>query len=317
MGIAKASEGMTFVKDGIETVRSKPWAEPVGAALGVTVSETKNKGLEGELKTLDINATTDSTVGQHDNAIRCVEYSSDVNATTSSSCKVLESFSPLSSHPRHQPQSSSGTSSLEAFLNEIELSHLLDVFQEEEITMDDLKTFNDDDLKSIGITKFGPRRRILNAISTISLHGGLGGMLPPIPPSTTPSNVLPSAPPIPLEGFDDLPPPTYEQAISADKVGDSLNASSTSNPPSFMPCSTEAVSSPPSTTSKSNVSSSATSSKVTTQSKLTSSSESIVSDCKIIAEEMMKEFLRWQNLEMEKQEQLEPYTFDRCDMGKW
>ena len=36
--IAKASEGMTFVKDGIETVRSKPWAEPVGAALGVTAS---------------------------------------------------------------------------------------------------------------------------------------------------------------------------------------------------------------------------------------------------------------------------------------
>ena len=36
--IAKASEGMTFVEDGIETVRSKPWAEPVGAALGVTAS---------------------------------------------------------------------------------------------------------------------------------------------------------------------------------------------------------------------------------------------------------------------------------------
>ena len=60
-------------------------------------------------------------------------------------------------------------------------------------------------------------------------------------------------------------------------VGDSSNTSSTSNPSSFMPCSTEEVSSPPSTTSKSHVSSSATSSKATTQSKLTSSSESIVS----------------------------------------
>ena len=37
-------------------------------------------GLDGELKTFDINSTTDSTVGQHDNAIRCVEYSNDVNA---------------------------------------------------------------------------------------------------------------------------------------------------------------------------------------------------------------------------------------------
>lgn len=45
----------------------------------------------------------------------------------------------------------------------------------------------------------------------------LGGVLPPIPPSTAPPYVPPSAPPIPLEGFDDLPPPTYEQAISADE----------------------------------------------------------------------------------------------------
>ena len=49
------------------------------------------------------------------------------------------------------------------------------------------------------------------------ISGGLGGMLPPIPPSTAPPYVPPSAPPIPLEGFDDLPPPTYEQAISADE----------------------------------------------------------------------------------------------------
>ena len=37
-------------------------------------------GLDGELKTFDINSATDSSVGQHDNAIRCVEYSNDVNA---------------------------------------------------------------------------------------------------------------------------------------------------------------------------------------------------------------------------------------------
>ena len=36
--IDKASEGMTFVKEGLDTVRSKQWAEPVGTALGVTAS---------------------------------------------------------------------------------------------------------------------------------------------------------------------------------------------------------------------------------------------------------------------------------------
>ena len=29
--------------------------------------------------------------------------------------------------------------------------------------------------------------------------------------------VAPSAPPIPLDGYPDLPPPTYNQAISADE----------------------------------------------------------------------------------------------------
>ena len=47
--------------------------------------------------------------------------------------------------------------------------------------------------------------------------GQLGWVAPPAPPPTAPSYVPPSAPPIPLEGFDDLPPPTYEQAISADE----------------------------------------------------------------------------------------------------
>ena len=74
---------------------------------------------------------------------------------------------------RQQTQSSSDTTSVEAFLSEIGLGHLLDIFVEEEITMDVLKTFTDDDLKSIGITKFGPRRKILNALSTMCLDGML------------------------------------------------------------------------------------------------------------------------------------------------
>ena len=34
----KASDGMSFVKDGIDKVRQKQWAEPLGVAMGVTAS---------------------------------------------------------------------------------------------------------------------------------------------------------------------------------------------------------------------------------------------------------------------------------------
>ena len=47
--------------------------------------------------------------------------------------------------------------------------------------------------------------------------GPLGFVAQEIPPSTAPLYVPHSALPIPHEGFDALPPPTYEQAISADK----------------------------------------------------------------------------------------------------
>ena len=36
--IGTASDKMSYVKEGIDKVRSKPWAEPVGKALGVTAS---------------------------------------------------------------------------------------------------------------------------------------------------------------------------------------------------------------------------------------------------------------------------------------
>ena len=86
-------------------------------------------------------------------------------------CRGTKKQMPDITQVRHEPQSSSDTSSVEAFLNKIELGHLQDIFLEEEITMDVLKTFTDDDLKSIGITKFGPRRKILNALSTMCLDG--------------------------------------------------------------------------------------------------------------------------------------------------
>ena len=34
----KASDGMAYVKEGVTKVRSKPWAEPIGVALGATAN---------------------------------------------------------------------------------------------------------------------------------------------------------------------------------------------------------------------------------------------------------------------------------------
>ena len=45
--------------------------------------------LDGRLKTFDINSSTDSSVGgggpAHDSAVRCVEYSSEINAIVTGS----------------------------------------------------------------------------------------------------------------------------------------------------------------------------------------------------------------------------------------
>lgn len=53
---------------------------------------------------------------------------------------------------------------LNAWLAELELSHLRDLFAEHEIMYSDLSLLNEDDLKEIGLA-LGPRRRILNAIA--------------------------------------------------------------------------------------------------------------------------------------------------------
>ena len=44
--------------------------------------------LEGKLKSFDINSNQEAVIGQHDNAIRCIEYSNDVNAV----CSILYSY---------------------------------------------------------------------------------------------------------------------------------------------------------------------------------------------------------------------------------
>ena len=61
--------------------------------------------------------------------------------------------------------------SIDEFLQKIDLSKYTDIFKEEEVTMDILKTFNDDDLRNIGIDKYGPRKKILNSITSLEHQG--------------------------------------------------------------------------------------------------------------------------------------------------
>ena len=66
---------------------------------------------------------------------------------------------------KEQTLSSSEPDSLEEFLAGIGLCHLLEIFVEEGVTIDVLHTFDDNDLKEIGIQKLGERRKILNSFS--------------------------------------------------------------------------------------------------------------------------------------------------------
>jgi len=108
--------------------------------------------------------------------------------------------------------STSDSQSIEEFLDKIDLNKLTDIFKEEEVTMDMLKTFTDDDLKSIGVTKFGQRRKILNAISNLGYPGQKDLEVIQSPPPITPTDVQLSAPPMPEGQSDAKQPPTYSEA---------------------------------------------------------------------------------------------------------
>eukprot|EP00045_Choanoeca_perplexa_P004189 m.36046 g.36046 ORF g.36046 m.36046 type:complete len:71 (-) comp12442_c0_seq1:58-270(-) len=53
---------------------------------------------------------------------------------------------------------------LKAFLGKLGLLKYLSLFQKEEVDFQTLTTMTDDDLRSIGLTLFGPRRKILLAL---------------------------------------------------------------------------------------------------------------------------------------------------------
>ena len=78
---------------------------------------------------------------------------------------------PETSETTADERSTKSELSVEEFLQKIELSKYIDIFKEEEVTMDILKTFNDDDLKNIGIDKYGPRKKILNSITALEHQG--------------------------------------------------------------------------------------------------------------------------------------------------
>ena len=53
---------------------------------------------------------------------------------------------------------------LGAMLKKLGLTDLQDKFEEEDVTIDDLLSLTDDDLKELGIQKWGQRKKILNAL---------------------------------------------------------------------------------------------------------------------------------------------------------
>jgi hypothetical protein len=65
------------------------------------------------------------------------------------------------SRPSTSGCTSTGSSSLHAWLKSLDLEELKPIFERENIRLGDIKSLSDDDLKSIGITRLGDRRRIL------------------------------------------------------------------------------------------------------------------------------------------------------------
>ena len=60
------------------------------------------------------------------------------------------------------------------FLTNLQLEQLLEIFENEHITMDVLVEMTNDDLQSIGITAFGHRHKILKKLKELEQTGGTG-----------------------------------------------------------------------------------------------------------------------------------------------
>jgi tankyrase len=64
-------------------------------------------------------------------------------------------------------------SNISSFLSSLQLEHLIDVFEREQITMDILAELGHEDLKQIGVTAYGFRHKILKGIANLRATTGM------------------------------------------------------------------------------------------------------------------------------------------------
>lgn len=61
-----------------------------------------------------------------------------------------------------------------SFLNGLQLEHLIDMFEREQITLEILAEMGHEDLKQVGVTAYGFRHKILKGIATLRSTTGFG-----------------------------------------------------------------------------------------------------------------------------------------------
>uniref|UniRef100_H2YNZ0 SAM domain-containing protein n=1 Tax=Ciona savignyi TaxID=51511 RepID=H2YNZ0_CIOSA len=80
----------------------------------------------------------------------------------------LQDHPPSHANNEVRPPSWEGPKDLETLLSEIDCSKHLPIFNKQDIDLRVFLTLTEDDLKEIGITLFGPRRRMVSCIARLS-----------------------------------------------------------------------------------------------------------------------------------------------------
>lgn len=70
-------------------------------------------------------------------------------------------------------------SSVSAFLTSLQLEHLIELLEREQITMDILAEMGHEDLKQVGVSAYGFRHKILKGIATLRATTGKTTILRP------------------------------------------------------------------------------------------------------------------------------------------
>lgn len=63
-------------------------------------------------------------------------------------------------------------SSVSLFMSSLQLEHLIELFEREQITMDILAEMGHEDLKQVGVSAYGFRHKILKGITTLRATTG-------------------------------------------------------------------------------------------------------------------------------------------------